>query len=118
MIKHFDLLLFYVDDFIKHCFILDTTFRSKYSGPNPCVVIALENMPVKLKYYLSWKSDLGTDIFICHTTRAVSRHYRCPYKKCWYIVLFSRQRVTGIQMVSLDGRTELGKARPLTFGQK
>lgn len=70
MIKHFDLLLFYVDDFIKHCFILDTTFRSKYFGPNPCVVIALENMPVKLKYYLSWKSDLGTDIFICHTTRA------------------------------------------------
>lgn len=59
MIKHFDILLFYVDDFIKHCFILDTTFRSKYSGPNPCVVIALENMPVKLKYYL-----------ICHTTRA------------------------------------------------
>lgn len=70
MIKHFDLLLFYVDDFIKHCFILDTTFRSKYSGPNPCVLIALENMPVKLKYYLSLKSDLGTGIFICHTTRA------------------------------------------------
>lgn len=52
MIKYFDILLFYVDDFIKYCFILDMIFRFKYFGLNLCVVIVFENMFVKLKYYL------------------------------------------------------------------
>lgn len=66
MIKYFDFLLFYVDDFIKYCFILDMIFRFKYFGLNLCVVIVLENMFVKLKYYLSLKLDLGIGIFICY----------------------------------------------------